>query len=71
MAIYSFADNELAKIEVTSFSNEGILERSHLQAALKEQVEIVAPDTLVIAEEFSEWSGSKRRKDLGFEIEEI
>lgn len=64
MAIYSFADNELEKIEVTSFSSEGILERNHLQSALKEQIEIIAPETLVIAEELSEWSGSKRRIDL-------
>ncbi len=64
MAIYSFADNELEKIEVTSFSSEGILERNHLQSALKEQIEIIAPETIVIAEELSEWSGSKRRIDL-------
>jgi len=64
MAIYNFTDNELAKVELTSFSSEGILERSHLQAALKEQIEIISPDSLVIAEEFSEWSGSRRRIDL-------
>ena len=64
MPIYNFEDNELAEIEATSFGDEGILERAHLQAALKEQVEIIAPDTLVIAEEFSEWTGSRRRIDL-------
>ena len=64
MAIYNFENNELTRIEVTSFSSEGILERRHLQAALKEQIEIVAPNTLVIAEEFSDWSGSRRRIDL-------
>ncbi|MGW8182266.1 MAG: hypothetical protein ACWGQW_26350, partial [bacterium] len=64
MAIYEFANNHLAKVDTTSFSSEGILERFHLQMALKDQIEIIAPDTLVIAEEFSEWSGSKRRIDL-------
>jgi len=64
MPIYNYINNELAKVDVTTFSNEGILERSNLQAALKEQIEIIAPDCLVISEEFAEWSGSRRRIDL-------
>jgi hypothetical protein len=39
MPIYYFENNQLAKTDVTTFSSEGILERSHLQAALKEQIE--------------------------------
>jgi RecB family endonuclease NucS len=31
---------------------------------IKSQVSIVSPDTLVIAEEFGEWEGSRRRIDL-------
>ncbi len=64
MAIYSFNDNSLQKIKTTTFNTEGILERQHLQAAIKHQIEVIAPDCLVIAEEFSEWSGSQRRIDL-------
>jgi hypothetical protein len=64
MPIYNYINNELAKVDVTTFSHEGILERSNLQAALKEQIEIIAPDCLVISEEFAEWSGSRRRIDL-------
>ncbi len=64
MAIYQFGNNKFTKVNKTSFSSEGILERNHLQAALKEQIQIVVPDCLVIAEEFSEWSGSQRRIDL-------
>jgi RecB family endonuclease NucS len=33
-------------------------------AIFREQVEIVAPDTLVVAEEFGEWEDSRRRIDL-------
>ncbi len=64
MAIYSFRDNALKKVDTTTFNSEGILERQHLQAAIKHQIDVVAPDCLVIAEEFSEWSGSQRRIDL-------
>jgi hypothetical protein len=64
MAIYSFNGNILQKVETTSFNTEGILERKHLQAAIKQQIDVIAPDCLVISEEFSEWSGSQRRIDL-------
>jgi len=64
MAIYSFTDNSLSKVETTTFNAEGILERQHLQLAIKHQIEVVAPHCLVISEEFSEWSESKRRIDL-------
>ncbi len=64
MAIYSFTDNSLSKVETTTFNAEGILERQHLQLAIKHQIEVIAPHCLVISEEFSEWSESKRRIDL-------
>ena len=64
MAIFHFENNSLNKIEKTNFSIEGIKERQHLQFALKEQIEIIAPNCLVISEEFSEWSESQRRIDL-------
>jgi hypothetical protein len=64
MAIYTFGDNLLQKIDTTTFNNEGILERHHLQSALKQQIDAVAPNCLVISEEFAEWSDSQRRIDL-------
>ncbi|MEQ1557940.1 MAG: hypothetical protein ABL933_03235 [Methyloglobulus sp.] len=64
MAIYSFKNNQFEKIGTTTFGGEGLLERQHIQAALKRQIDIVSPDCLVISEEFSEWSGSLRRIDL-------
>ena len=64
MAIYHFENNLLTEFQKTNFSVEGIKERQHLQFALKEQIEIIAPNCLVIAEEFSEWSESQRRIDL-------
>ena len=64
MAIYSFNENTFQKVETTTFNSERILERLHLQAAIKDQVDVIAPNCLVISEEFSEWSGSQRRIDL-------
>lgn len=51
-------------VEMTSFNSERILERKNIQAAIKRNIEIIAPNCLVIAEEFSEWADSLRRIDL-------
>lgn len=64
MAIFRFNNDYFEKIEQTQFFNEGILERQHLQNALKKQIDVIAPDVLIISEEFSEWSDSRRRIDL-------
>ncbi len=64
MAIYKFENNRLSQIENTTFSQESILERQNLQQALKQQIQVIAPDCLVISEEFSDWTDSHRRIDL-------
>jgi len=64
MAIYQIDNTEIIAIKETSFAERGLKERSDLQRLLKKQVEIISPDTLVIAEEFGEWEGSRRRIDL-------
>ena len=42
----------------------GLHERRDLQRLLRENVEVIAPETLVIAEEFGDWEDSRRRIDL-------
>jgi hypothetical protein len=64
MAIYELAKDGIEKISETSFGKSGVKERADLQRLLREQIEVVAPDTLVIAEEFGDWVDSKRRIDL-------
>jgi hypothetical protein len=64
MAIFEFNNDNFKKIEQTQFFNEGILERQHLQNALKKQIDVITSDVLIISEEFAEWSDSKRRIDL-------
>lgn len=64
MAIYQLNQDRLEPLPQTSFAIEGIRERYDLQRLLREQIDIVSPDTLVIAEEFGEWEESRRRIDL-------
>lgn len=64
MPIYTYSENELKKVEMTSFNNEKIFERKNIQSALKKDISIIAPNCIVIAEEFSEWTDSLRRIDL-------
>ena len=64
MAIYEITETELRSIETTSFADAGFREREHLQQLLKMQIDVIAPDTLVISEEFGNWDDSQRRIDL-------
>ncbi|MDH1533113.1 hypothetical protein N5I15_12180, partial [Acinetobacter johnsonii] len=41
-----------------------ILERQHLQQALKQNISVIAADCLVLTEEYAEWDASRKRIDL-------
>ena len=62
--IYEIKDSEIVSIEETSFEKQGLKERSDLQRLLKNQVEILSPNLLVVSEEFNEWEESRRSIDL-------
>ena len=64
MALYEITADNLHKLDETSFDFAGLRERYDLQRLLRSQIEVIAPDTLVIAEEFCDWEESKRRIDL-------
>lgn len=64
MALYELSKSSITKIGDTSFSVEGIKERSDLQRLLRDSIEVISPETLVIAEEFCDWEDSRRRIDL-------
>lgn len=64
MTIYILKDKQLLSIQSTNFIAESIFERDDLQQAFKNNIDIIAPNCLVIAEEFSEWQGSRKRIDL-------
>ncbi len=64
MAIYEITKDQMRLVRETSFSTAGVRERGDLQRLLREQIQIVSPDTLIIAEEFGDWMDSRRRIDL-------
>src|ERR1700686_5806581 len=64
MAIFQAEKGKLVPIEPTTFSAAGMRERADIQQLLKQQIEVIAPDILVISEEFGEWAESRRRIDL-------
>jgi len=64
MAIFQVVKGKLVSIEPTTFSEAGFTERADLQQLLKQQIEVIAPNVLIIAEEFGDWADSRRRIDL-------
>src|SRR2546421_160743 len=54
MTLYELKSDGIVKIEATTFDEVGIKERSDLQRLLRERIEVIASDTLVIAEEFGQ-----------------
>ena len=64
MAIFQINSNDISPIQETNFASQGLKEREDLQRLLKEQIDIISEDTLIIAEEFGGWEESRRRIDL-------
>lgn len=64
MPIYEFAKESIQPLSATNFAEVGLHERRDIQRLLRESIDVIAPDTLVISEEFGEWQDSKRRIDL-------
>jgi len=62
MPTYEITPDEIVPLAKTTFAAAGLSERSDLQRLLRDRIEILSPDTLVIAEEFSDWDESKRRR---------
>jgi len=64
MPIYEITTERIIPFGETSFEAAGLRERDDLQRLLKAQIDVVCPDTLVIAEGFREWEESRREIDL-------
>ena len=64
MAIYQITKDKLTPLTVTKFGAEGLYERKDLQRLLRDRIDVLGDDLLVVAEEFGEWDDSNRRIDL-------
>ncbi len=64
MVVFKFTRDKITPMETSTFAKLGIEERGDLQRLLRDQIDIIAPDTLVISEEFADWEDSRRRIDL-------
>lgn len=64
LSLYNISNRNLKALKKTTFSEAGLHERRDLQTALKRKIEVIAPDCLIISEEFSDWEDSRRRIDL-------
>ena len=62
--LYKVDSNSLEKLPPTTFKAEKILERENLQEMFRENIEAIVPDSMVLAEEYGSWEGSRRRIDL-------
>jgi hypothetical protein len=57
MPIFEVTSNEIRGIPETSFQAVGLRERQDLQRLLREQVAVISPDTMVLAEH--SWQGPR------------
>lgn len=66
MAIYTLdmGSTSLTAVPPAQFAALGIKERDHLQRALQDKIDVIAPETMVLTEEFGQWEDAKRRIDL-------
>jgi len=53
--IYELLEDEIVNVPPTSFAEHNVLERQHLQRVLRSAIDVIAPNTMVLAEEFGEW----------------
>ncbi|MES9831164.1 MAG: hypothetical protein ABW139_02890 [Candidatus Thiodiazotropha sp. DIVDIV] len=64
MPIFRIDDKKIVPIQRTTFAEQGLRERFDLQFLLKSQIDVISPDTFIVAEEFGAWEESRRRIDL-------
>ena len=64
MPLYELKSDSIQPVRTVRFSDAGVREREGLQRVLREKIDAVSPDTLVVAEEFGQWEESRRRIDL-------
>jgi hypothetical protein len=64
MALYRYSSGSLDPVDRTSLAAEKIRERQDLQRALRQRIDVLGDDLLVVAEEYAMFEDSRRRVDL-------
>lgn len=64
MALFEMSEKGISRINQTTLAAHGLTERYDLQKCLRDQIEIIDDDLLVVSEEFCNWEDSRRRIDL-------
>ncbi len=64
MPLYEITTDAFRSITEASLADMKLRERGDLQRLLRTQIEVLADDLYVIAEEFGDWEDSRRRIDL-------
>jgi hypothetical protein len=64
VALFEITSDAITRVQRADFVDLKLLERQDLQRRLRDHIEVISSDTLVIAEEFSSWDRSDRRIDL-------
>src|SRR5260370_2667408 len=62
--LFDMTDGSLAPVPLTTFAAEGVLERAHVQRAVRDHIEVLGDGLLVVAEEFGDFQDARRRIDL-------
>ncbi|WP_138758540.1 hypothetical protein [Modestobacter altitudinis] len=60
MALFEFSDRSLSSVPVTTLAAEHVLERADLQRALRERIDVLGDDLLVVSEEFGDFDVNRR-----------
>lgn len=64
MPIFRLTKDAIVALPSATYAEKGVKERTDLQRLLKANIGVVAPEVLIISEEFGEWEDYKRRIDL-------
>ncbi|MDA1003148.1 MAG: hypothetical protein O3B31_07335 [Chloroflexi bacterium] len=64
MSLWELSKDGIAPVARTSFQQSSIWERRDLQRLLRDQIDVLGDDLMVVAEEFSNWVHSDLRVDL-------
>lgn len=64
MPLFEITNSGLKRHSVAAFSELGLRERTDLQRLLRDAINILGDDLLVLSEEFGDWEDARRRIDL-------